>query len=521
MEFVFDLFRHRILTAIHSVEPPAGGGFIPADPAHREHTQRVLKHFSREFEEKPIATFLEPGRLGSIKFACLLTRTHLYASHIKDPILLTDIWDVDWNMAGNTLLPSVSAGAYRYSFLCSGQSANYLHDVLKAVYRALRLTRGAEAVFAAAMAARRDKTPLPEEPLSFIESTLDAERLFANARVCLVGNRDVEQGLSSLVAAADLGSADAQYTLALFFRQNAARKQQDDASAAYWFAQAAAQGHEAAALYLSVYGQHTRQKGETIWLPLRHHASLAQWAQGGPEELQKAASLCLERSNHCLALMMVLTDWGLNPDADKPDCCLRAFEALKEARAWLEYARLLGSHEADERLKDLAGTCRSTVINDVIPALQELHRDEDAFLCRLWLAELGDVPCRVNVARHFLEDKGLHREPLSGLQWLEWAIEGGSVHAPDICAELGTAYVTGAHLSPEGWRHPLPPTPRDRAIGFYLLERGHCEDALKRHLPTAPEELAALAAELDAFPFPFATELAEQYRAMAADAAGP
>ena len=44
---------------------------------------------------------------------------------------------------------------------------------------------------------------------------------------------------------------------------------------------------------------------------------------------------------------------------------------------------------------------------------------------------------------------------------------------------------------------------------------------MKQHLPTAPEELAALAAELDAFPFPLATELAEQYRAMAADAAGP
>ena len=160
------------------------------------------------------------------------------------------------------------------------------------------------------------------------------------------------------------------------------------------------------------------------------------------------------------------------------------------------------------------------MINEILPTLKELHRDADAFLCRLRLAALGDIPCRVNVARHFLEDKGLHREPLSGLQWLEWAIEGGSVHAPDICAELGTAYVTGAHLSPKAWHTPLPPTPRDRAIGFYLLERGGCADTLKQHLPTAPEELAALAAELDGVPFPFAAELAEQYRSMADAAAG-
>ena len=523
MKYFTDLLYDRIHTAIFSVPRPEQNGsptipgFIDAkDPEDscRQQTLRVLKHFSREFEEKPIATFLEPGRLGSIKFACLLTRTHLYASHIKDPILLTDIWDVDWNMAGNTLLPSVSAGAYRYSFLCPGQSANYLHDVLKAVYRALRLTRGAEAVFAAAMAARRDKTPLPEEPLSLIESTLDAERLFANARVCLVGNRDVEQGLSSLVAAADLGSADAQYALALFFRQNAAPKQRDDASAAYWFAQAADQGHEAAALQLSVYGEATRKQGRDKWMLQR----LFSQSMDAPQENIPA---CLDHASDCLAEALVLTDWGLNPNADKANHCLRAFESLKEARAWLEYARLLGSHEADERLNDLARTCRSTIVNDVIPALQELHREEDAFLCRLWLAELGDVPCRANVARHYLEDKGLHREPFAGLQWLEWAFEGHSVHAPGICAELGAAYVTGAHLSPARWRHPLPPTPRDRAIGFYLLERGRCEDALKRHLPTAPEELAALAAELDAFPFPLAAELAEQYRAMAADAAGP
>ena len=523
MKYFTDLLYDRIHTAVFSVPRPeqngssAIPGFIDAENPEdscRQQTLRVLKHFSREFEEKPIATFLEPGRLGSIKFACLLTRTHLYASHIKDPIPLTDIRDVDLNVVGNTLLPSVSAGAYRYTFLCAGQSVNYFHDVLKALHRALRLTRGAEAVFAAAMAARRDKTPLPEEPLSFIESTLDAERLFANARACLLGNRDVEQGLSSLVAAADLGSADAQYALALFFRQNAAPKQRDDASAAYWFAQAAAQGHEAAALQLSVYGESTRHQGNNKWALRR----LFSQGVDAPAP-QESIPTCLDYASDRLAEALVLTDWGLNPKADKANNCLRAFESLKEARAWLEYARLLGSREADERLNDLARTCRSTIVNDVIPALRELHRDDDAFLCRLWLAELGDVPCQAAVARHFLEDKGLHREPLAGLQWLEWAFEGNSVHAPGICGELGTAYVTGAHLSPEAWRHPLPPTPRDRAIGFYLLERGGCTDLLKQHLPTAPEELAALAEELDAFSFPFAAELAERYRAMAETAA--
>ena len=303
---------------------------------------------------------------------------------------------MDLNVAGNTLLPSVSAGAYRYTFLCAGQSVNYFHDVLKALHRALRLTRGAEAVFAAAMAAHRDKAPLPEEPLSFIESTLDAERLFANARVCLLGNRDVEQGLSSLMAAADLGSADAQYALALFFRQNAAPKQRDDASAAYWFAQAAAQGHEAAALQLSVYGESTRHQGSNKWA-LRRLFSQGMDAPAPQENIPA----CLDYASDCLAEALVLTDWGLNPKADKASYCLRAFEALKEARAWLEYARLLGSREADEHLNDLVRTCRSTIINDVIPALRELHRDGDAFLCRLWLAELGDVPCQAAVARHF------------------------------------------------------------------------------------------------------------------------
>lgn len=512
MKHFTDLLYSRIHTAIFSVPrpDPNAPGFIDADDSHsRQQTDRVLKHFSCNSMEEPLATLLEPGRLGSIKFACLLTRTHLYASHIKAPILLMDIWDVDWKAAGNTRCPTVSAGTFRYTLLCTDQSADYLHDVLEAIRRALQLTHGAEAVFAAAMAARRAKTPLPEEPLSFIECTLDAERLFANARVCLIENRDVEQGVSSLVAAADLGCADAQYALALFFRQNAAQKS-DKASAAYWFAQAAVQGHEAAALHLSVYGESTRKQGRDEWALRR----LFRQNTNIPDP-QEEIPACLDWAGKCLGEALVLTDWGLNPKADKASHCLRAFEALKEARAWLEYARLLGSHEAEDRLKHLAVSCRSIVINDLIPELEGLHRNEDAFLCRLWLAELGDVPCRADMARHYLEDKGLHREPMAGLQWLEWAFEGDSVHAPGICSELGAAYVTGAHLSPAEWPQPLPPTSRDRAIGFYLLERGRCADALKRHLPTASDELRALAEELDDFSFPFAAELAEKYRTMA------
>lgn len=514
MEFVANLLKLRITTALNCVEPPETGGFFPADSAHHQQTQRVLKHLALTPAEDPLAAFLEPGRLGSIKFACLLTRTHLYASRIKEPILLADIWEVDREIVGNNLYPTVSAGAYRYTLLCSDAYGRYLHDVLEAIHCAARLTDGAEAVFTAVLAARRDKTPLPEEPLSFIECTLDAERLLAHARVCLMEGRSREEGLNALLLSADLGCADAQYALALFFLQNAAQKT-DKASAAYWFTQAAAQGHEAAARYLSVYGDFSRQKGNALWPSLRHHESLSRWAQGEPGDRQRAAALCLERFNHCFALTMVLTDWGMNPDADKTTCCLRSFEVLKEARAWLEYGRLLGSGKAEERLKALAQDCRSTVINDVIPALQTLHRDEDAFLCRLWLAELGDVPSRAEVAHHFLADKGLRRNPLVGLQWLEWAFEGHSVHAPGICKELGIAYVTGAHLAPKAWRTPLPPPSRDRAIGFYLLERGRCADALKRHLPTAPDELAALAEELDDFPFPFAAELTEKYRTMA------
>ena len=516
MEFVFDLFRERILTAIRSAEAPPKGGFASAAG---QKTEQVLKHLHlAESPGVPLAVLTETGLFGSIKFACLLTATHVCFTGQKEPVKLAEIRDADSTIVGSRTFPTMTAGRYRYTLRCSADNAAYLKTVLQEIYHALRLTQDAALVFDSAIASHGG-SPLPnmDAPPAFTECSLEPEWLFAQARHLLTDG-DMVRGLESLLLSADLGGVDAQYTLGLFFRLNGSARQKDSESAAYWFMQAAEQGHTAAQEQLELYyTASARKRGNTLWESRRQSAALLRLAQGDEADRREAGSICMERATDCLTTAIALMDPCIFTYAGTPlERSLSAFESLKESCAWAEQAQKLGDPRAAHHPADLLANCRGIIVNEIIPALKQAERTQDALACTVWLAELGDGYTQATLGRQALE----RQDPIRGIHWLEQALESGGVHGPMYCAELGAAYVTGKTSPPEPWVTLLPRTPRNRAIGIYLLERSGNGAALERYQPKDPQTLQSIAEELEQLvdQLPHATKLAAKYRALSGTA---
>ena len=520
MEFVFDLFRERILTALRSAKASPKGGFLPAAGKNLETAQRVLKHLGlAEFPGSPLAFLAETGLFGSLRFACLVTDTHLCFTGAAIPLKLADITDADCMIVGTRMFPTVTAGPRRYTLRCSADHAVCLKTALQELCRALRLTQNAALVFDSAIAAHEGAPLLlPKEPPALTEFSVEPPWLFPQARRLLTGG-DTARGTELLLLAADLGGADAQYALGLFFRLNGSPAQKDGESAAYWFAQAAAQGHSAAQEQLELhYTAAAQEDGAALWVSRRRSDALLRLAQGDEADRQKAEAVCMERARRGLAAALTLMDPCIFPHGGSPlERSLAALEALKESCAWAELAKKAGAPEAADHPKSVLSNCRSLIVNEIIPALKQASRTQDAHDCTVWLAELGDSYTQAALGRQALEQQ----DPIRGIRWLERALESGGVHGPMYCAELGAAYAAGKTVPPEPWAELLPHTPRNQAIGFYLLERSGNPAARERYRPTDARSLQTIAEELTklAADLPRAAQLAEQYRAMAENAA--
>ena len=513
MEFMFDLLQERILTAIQSTEAPPKGGFTILSLENQKQKERVLKHLGiKKAEGSTLAALIETGFLGRIRFACLITTTHLYLTGSKDPVKLADIRDVDHRISGHHIYPTVTAGKCRYTFFCSELHARYLEQVLAEVHRVFLLTQNPKTVFDSVAHADTSAPRFTEKMPALTEFSLEPDWLFSLARRLILDNSNAVRGMELLLLSADLGYPDAQYALGLFFHLNGSPVQKDPETAAYWFAQAAAQGHEDAQNQLDLYyARSVQEKGAALWESRRRNAELLRLAQGDEAERRKAGDLCLERMTHCLVMGIAMFDYCIMPNEGTPlERAYRSLDALKESLAWLEYAQKLGHPDVEENRQAFLHDSRSTIVNEIIPGLREADRTQDAFDCQIWLAELGDGYTQALLGRHYLQQQ----EPIQGIRWLEQAISSGSSHAPMFCIAEGVAYVKGQYL-PAG----APPylKRKARAIGIYLLERSGNTDELSQYQPHDPEALRSLALELRMLEndFPRAAKLADKYRAMA------
>jgi len=513
MEFMFDLLHNRILTAIQSTEAPPKGGFVIVSPENRNQAERVLKHLGfTKADGSLLAMLIEPGLLGRIRFACLITTTHLYFSGGKEPLKLAHIRAVDHKISGHHIYPTVTAGKYRYTFFCSELHARYLEQVLAEVHRVFLLTQNPKTVFDSVAHADTSAPRFTEKMPALTEFSLEPDWLFSLARRLLLSQSDAMRGMEVLLLSADLGYPDAQYALGLFFHLNGSPAQKDPESAAYWFAQAAAQGHVDAQDQLDLYyAKSVQEKGAALWESRRRNAELLRLAQGDEAERRKAGDLCLERTTFCLTMGIAMFDYVIMACEGTPlERAYRSLDALKEALAWLEYAQKLGHPDVEENRQAFLHDSRSTIVNEIIPGLREADRTQDAFDCQIWLAELGDGYTQALLGRHYLQQQ----EPIQGIRWLEQAISSGSSHAPMFCIAEGVAYVKGQYL-PTG----APPYLKReaRAVGLYLLERGGNPDVLSRYRPTKADDARDMATELRvlAKEFPYAGKLAEQYSTLA------
>jgi len=133
VEYVYDLLRERVLTALAQVKPPEGGGFDTTEWEEKDR-KRLMEHLGIQETERPgVARLVLRKRFRGIVYACLLTRSRLYYTGGKKPIELDKLRKVELTGKGSRASLEVHTSPDYHFLRVPAGHAPYLLAVLEEI----------------------------------------------------------------------------------------------------------------------------------------------------------------------------------------------------------------------------------------------------------------------------------------------------------------------------------------------------------------------------------------------------